>query len=305
MNTKNYLSLLLAGIISSSALATSSFAATNDNILLKKGLFTQNKLDTNIPIQNNHIPSADISAFIDDALPVLVAANLPVLVDYALPVLVEDPSPVIVEGDSPTYDEDEATYIVRVTSPTGINFREGPYLDSDIMMVLPRGSVLNLLEKGEYWHRVTFNDYSGYVFRDFVTIQRSTNVAGDADSLAYEIVEFARQHLGLRYVFGGTSLTNGVDCSGFVFSIFGHFGIQLGRSSRDQILNGTRIERHELQVGDLVFFNTSGAGVSHVGIYIGGNQMIHSESGRVSRVSISSLSMPYWNARYVGATRVV
>jgi len=58
-------------------------------------------------------------------------------------------------------------------------------------------------------------------------------------------------------------------------------------------------------MGDLVFFNTSGAGVSHVGIYIGDNQMIHAESGRISQVSISSLSMAYWNSRYIGATRVL
>ena len=91
------------------------------------------------------------------------------------------------------------------------------------------------------------------------------------------IVAYAKQFLGNPYVYGGTSLTNGADCSGFVMSVFAHFGISTGRSSRDQAAKGREIPVSEVQPGDLLFY-ASGNYINHVGIYVGGGQIIHSST---------------------------
>lgn len=91
------------------------------------------------------------------------------------------------------------------------------------------------------------------------------------------IVAYAKQFLGNPYVYGGTSLTNGADCSGFTQGVFAHFGITTGRSSRDQAAKGRAISISEAQPGDLLFY-ASGDYINHVALYIGGNQVIHSSN---------------------------
>lgn len=93
------------------------------------------------------------------------------------------------------------------------------------------------------------------------------------------IVAYAKQFLGNPYVYGGTSLTNGADCSGFTQSIFKNFGIEIGRSSRDQAANGKEIPISDVQPGDLLFYG-SGSYINHVTLYIGGGQVIHSSNER-------------------------
>lgn len=91
------------------------------------------------------------------------------------------------------------------------------------------------------------------------------------------IVAYARQFLGNPYVYGGTSLTNGADCSGFTQAIFAHFGIKTGRSSRDQAAKGRQISLDAVQPGDLLFY-ASGDYINHVALYIGGGQVIHASN---------------------------
>ena len=91
------------------------------------------------------------------------------------------------------------------------------------------------------------------------------------------IVAYAKQFLGNPYVYGGTSLTNGADCSGFTQAIFGHFGITTGRSSRDQAAKARQISVDSVQPGDLLFY-ASGDYINHVAIYIGGGQVIHASN---------------------------
>lgn len=91
------------------------------------------------------------------------------------------------------------------------------------------------------------------------------------------IVAYAKQFLGNPYVFGGTSLTNGADCSGFTQAIFAHFGIATGRSSRDQAVKGRQISVDAVQPGDLLFY-ASGDYINHVALYIGGGQVIHASN---------------------------
>ena len=93
------------------------------------------------------------------------------------------------------------------------------------------------------------------------------------------IIAYAKQFLGNPYVYGGTSLTDGTDCSGFVMRVFEHFGISTGRSSRDQAAKVKEIAISDVQPGDLLFY-ASGSTINHVAIYIGNGQIIHAGSSR-------------------------
>ena len=91
------------------------------------------------------------------------------------------------------------------------------------------------------------------------------------------VVAYAKQFLGNPYVYGGTSLTNGADCSGFTQEVYKHFGITTGRSSRDQAANGREIAVSDIQPGDLLFY-ASGDYINHVAMYIGNDQVIHAST---------------------------
>ncbi len=91
------------------------------------------------------------------------------------------------------------------------------------------------------------------------------------------VVAYAKQFLGNPYVYGGTSLTNGADCSGFTQGVFANFGITTGRSSRDQADRGREISIESAQPGDLLFY-ASGSTINHVALYIGGGQVIHASN---------------------------
>lgn len=93
------------------------------------------------------------------------------------------------------------------------------------------------------------------------------------------VVAYAKQFLGNPYVYGGTSLTNGTDCSGFTQGVYAHFGITTGRSSRDQAAKGKEISVSSVQPGDLLFY-ASGNYINHVALYIGNGQVIHASNSR-------------------------
>lgn len=120
-----------------------------------------------------------------------------------------------------------------------------------------------------------------------------------------DIVNLARKSLGVQYVWGGNSLTSGVDCSGLVQQVFKAFGIDLPRVTYDQIGVGASVKTRDLQAGDLIFFDTDKTknGPDHVGIYIGGGKFIHAPRPGKG-VQISSLTDSYYMNRLMGARRV-
>jgi murein DD-endopeptidase / murein LD-carboxypeptidase len=120
-----------------------------------------------------------------------------------------------------------------------------------------------------------------------------------ADSKMDKVIDSA---IGTKYLAGGVT-TNGFDCSGFTMYVFDKIGIDLPHQSGSQYQMGTAVSRSEMRAGDLVFFNTSGKGVSHVGIYVGEGKFAHASSSR--GVTISSLSDSYYVNRYVGAKRIM
>lgn len=124
-------------------------------------------------------------------------------------------------------------------------------------------------------------------------------IPGDA------IIAKAQSALGTPYIWGGNSLSKGVDCSGLVQQVFASFGIQLPRVTYEQIGVGASVSRKKLAVGDLVFFDTdrSKAGPDHVGIYMGGGKFIHAPRPGKG-VQISSLTDSYYNDRLMAIRRV-
>lgn len=94
-----------------------------------------------------------------------------------------------------------------------------------------------------------------------------------------QIADFAVQYVGNPYVWGGTSLTEGADCSGFVQTVFANFGLYLSRTAESQSYGGTSISLDNLQPGDLLFYNSTGS-IDHVAIYIGGGQIVHAANSR-------------------------
>ncbi|MEO7983910.1 MAG: NlpC/P60 family protein [Bacteroidota bacterium] len=119
---------------------------------------------------------------------------------------------------------------------------------------------------------------------------------------AKELLDNVDEWYGVRYRTGGNT-KSGVDCSGFTFAVYmAVYGIALPRVSREQYRISRKISTTELQSGDLVFFNTKGNGVSHVGVYLGNNRFIHASVSR--GVMVSDLSESYYVQRYYGAGRI-
>lgn len=118
------------------------------------------------------------------------------------------------------------------------------------------------------------------------------------------LVETALEQLGVKYRYGGISPQEGFDCSGLIiYSSQKSLGLSLPRTSREQARLGTAVKRADLRKGDLVFFNTNGRGVSHVGIYMGDNQFLHAPRTG-ARVRVEDMNIAYWNQRYQGARRL-
>ena len=115
-------------------------------------------------------------------------------------------------------------------------------------------------------------------------------------------VRVVKTFLGVPYKLGGSTL-KGIDCSAFVKKIYEIFKVDLPRTTREQFSVGRKVEKNQLEEGDLVFFKRRGNS-AHVGIYIGGNQFIHASS-RNREVKIDHLDMPYFNIRFIKGVRVM
>ncbi|WP_407296608.1 C40 family peptidase [Stutzerimonas zhaodongensis] len=127
-------------------------------------------------------------------------------------------------------------------------------------------------------------------------------------ALADSVVERGFTLVGTPYRYGGNSTKTGFDCSGFVSFLFRkEAGIELPRSTHEMInLDAPKIQRSDLEPGDVLFFNNRGRGrVSHAGIYIGDDQFIHSSSSRSGGVRVDSLDDKYWRSSFMQAKRVL
>ena len=187
-----------------------------------------------------------------------------------------------------------------------VNLRATPSTDGAIVTKLSSGITVDLVSLEDGWYSVSYNGAAGYISADYLRVSDGTEAA--ASTIGASIVESAKKYLGTPYAYGGAS-GSGFDCSGFTMYIFGLYGYSLPHSATSQWNNsGVYVEKSDLQPGDLVLFNdparNAGKACSHVGIYIGDNQFIHSSSSRSGGVIISSLGENYYASYYKGAKRV-
>lgn len=113
----------------------------------------------------------------------------------------------------------------------------------------------------------------------------------------------AKSMLGIPYRYGGLSPGTGFDCSGLVYFSHARAGIELPRTAKQQFIYSRPVRRAALRPGDLVFFTVNHTKVSHVGIYLGNNQFIHSP-GSGKQVSITNMNNSYWKSRFIRGGRV-
>jgi hypothetical protein len=141
-----------------------------------------------------------------------------------------------------------------------------------------------------------------------VRVNMAGRVSDGAEKMrnrASELVLTAMASLGVPYRRGGNSMETGFDCSGFVKAVYQQtLGHILPRRANEQAAATQKIDRKELQPGDLVFFNTLRRTFSHVGIYIGDNKFIHSPKPG-AQVRVEDMGVPYWSSRFDGARRVL
>lgn len=129
----------------------------------------------------------------------------------------------------------------------------------------------------------------GYVRRKYCTLKTIVECKTFPEeytkgSLRNQIVNYALQFVGNPYVWGGNSLTSGVDCSGFVREVMKHFNISLKRCSYDQAEQGKRVSFSKLQLGDLVFYKR-GSRIGYVAMYIGDGKVVHARGKKYGIVT--------------------
>ena len=197
------------------------------------------------------------------------------------------------------------------SSGSTLNVRSGPGTDFERVASLSDRAVVTINGIDNGWYKISYNNITGYVSSDYmVTCKDSAGSRGDgtvvtsSSPLGAQVVEYAKQFLGVPYVWGGNG-PNCFDCSGFTKYVYAHFGYTLNRTASAQLSNGVSVSRSELQPGDLIFFDNGKVStpVSHVGIYVGDGQFIHASTNEY-QVRYGNLNAGSYNSTYVYARRI-
>lgn len=206
----------------------------------------------------------------------------------------------------------EKTYAIADVN-SWLHVREGKGTNQKIVGILPKGSLCYILADADSdWVYVESGDVRGFVCaryllrgeeaekevnrwqeesfpmaemwvkpwnnKAYTYTYATTRTLPSSDEARGEVLQYAKKFLGNPYVWGGTSLTNGCDCSGFAQQIFANFGYTLPRTSRQQAKAGTRIPVQEAKPGDLLFYQRESGFIYHVMIYLGDGKVIHAGS---------------------------
>ena len=196
----------------------------------------------------------------------------------------------------------------KVTA-TKLRVRAKASTKAKILGNVTKNTKLEVKAASKDWVKVSYKGKNGYVHRDYVTLSykhqyavavgnTSTSSSSSTTSTASKLIAYAKQFLGNKYVYGGTSLTNGTDCSGYTQGVFKKFGIKLPRTSRQQATVGRRVSTSNLKAGDLVFYATNGT-INHVAIYIGNKQVIHASNAKEGIIISRYNHRPIYTARRV------
>ena len=194
----------------------------------------------------------------------------------------------------------EVASMIAIVNTQTLKVREQPNTDSTVITLIPEEEQLEVVEIMENgWIKFLLDDKEAYVSGEYVDVEERLEKAVTLTELKYgqgvsdvrvDLVQYAKQFVGNPYVWGGTSLTNGADCSGFTLSIFKKYGVSLPHHAASQAQLGTKVDYSSAQPGDLVFYAKNGR-INHVAIYIGNGQVIHASSPKTG-IKISS-----WNYR--------
>lgn len=228
---------------------------------------------------------------------------------------------------------------IATVNASALKLRQDTDTNSKILTLLPSGEKMKVLKELDGWVKVTADEnVTGFVASDYVELKTEFKVAisieeekakiaaeksakktsssssssrktisslstssnnSSSGSLRSKIVNYALRFEGNPYVWGGTSLTNGADCSGFTQSVLEDFGIYIPRTSRAQASSGRRVSLDDIRKGDLVFYTKNGR-INHVALYIGNGQVISAKS-RSQGIQINNL---YYRTPYKAVTYI-
>ncbi|CRZ33645.1 SH3 domain-containing protein [Herbinix hemicellulosilytica] len=219
---------------------------------------------------------------------------------------------------------DEVKTKLATVKARTLNVRSKADINSSVVTQVPQGDRFEVLAEYEDWIKISLGDKIGYVSSDYVDIktdfkkavsieqeqerlklekalkEKNNSTSSNAtSSLRQRIVNFALKFKGNPYVWGGTSLTKGADCSGFTQSVFKNFGISIPRTSRAQANSGKRVSMDKIQPGDLIFYTKNGR-INHVALYIGNGKVIGAAS-RKEGITIKAYNYrtPYKAVSYI------
>ena len=234
------------------------------------------------------------------------------------------------------------SYTKGYINESSVNVRKAPTTSSEVVTTLILNTGVTITAQTDEWYKITYGDYTGYIYKPLIsenpvvtnrssearetantqtteadenTTSQATQVAdttpvetpaaapATSTSAGQKIVDFAMQYKGRPYVYGGTT-PSGFDCSGFIYYVLNSCGYSISRSCTVQAQSGTAVSKSELQPGDIVFFNnTSSGAIGHVGIYIGGGNMIHA-ANPTRGVVTDTINSGYYNTYYYSARRI-
>lgn len=191
-----------------------------------------------------------------------------------------------------------------------LNIRSGPSTSYKVVSKIYTNNVVEIIGKSGSWYKIkTSENIEGWVGSKYIGSYKKTTeeIKGETliapNSSINKIINIANTKIGKPYKWGSIG-PNSFDCSGFTSYIYQNgAGINLPRTSVAQSKVGSKISINQLKCGDLVFFNTSGKGISHVGMYIGNSKFIHASTSK--GVKIDNLNSSYYKSRFVSASRII
>ena len=214
----------------------------------------------------------------------------------------------LVTGDEAEAIAEQEIKTVATVNTETLNVRAEKSTEAAVLSQVGNSEAFTVNSVADGWVEISVDDSVGYISQDYVTLAQALPTAKTIEQVKYgdgvsdvraSVVSYALQFVGNRYVWGGTSLEKGVDCSGFTMRILGKYGISLPHSSRAQPSYGTKISASEAKPGDLFFYG-SGRSISHVAIYIGNGQIVHASNKRDGiKVSNAYYRNPICVARYL------
>ena len=207
---------------------------------------------------------------------------------------------------------------------SSVYIRKGPSTQDEIIDSLILNAQVVVIGEIEDWYKVNVNNKTGYIAKRLLSNSRTEATSRSAEerqeeneqekpkeneitsSKGEQIVNYAKQFLGCKYVYGASGPST-FDCSGFTMYVYKQFGINLSHSATAQSKNGRYVAKENLQLGDLVFFKDYETmdGIGHCGIYIGDGNFIHASSGTGYCVKISTLLSGAYKTRYETARRLI